>query len=147
MIDTGELQATLDRGLRPDGGSLVAIYVRPEVGVREELEEVQVTREEGVVGDRWAVAKPDTQITLINSEVLDRLAGGDRARWPLCGDQLVVDMDLSEANAPVGQQIRLGEAVLEFIAVPHTGCSKFAERYGADALAFIGASERAPLRL
>ena len=147
MADIAELQATLDHGFRSDGGSLVAIFVRPRAEAREELHEVRVTRADGVVGDRWSGDRVDTQITLINSSLLDRFAGHDRSHWQLCGDQLVVDMDLGEANAPVGQRIQLGDAVLEFTAAPHTGCSKFAARFGKEALAFISTPERAELRL
>ena len=146
MIEA-ELLTLLDRGLRADGGELVAIFVRPEVDQREERSTARVTRADGVVGDRWSTDRPDTQITLINSQVLDLVADGDRERWQWCGDQLVVDMDLSEANAPVGQKLKLGEAVLEFTAVPHTGCSKFATRYGNEAKAFIGEPARRQLRL
>ncbi|HUF47626.1 MAG TPA: hypothetical protein VMM93_07385 [Vicinamibacterales bacterium] len=64
------------------------------------------TSEVGLVGDMWHVrpssrsadgrAHPDMQINVMNGRVVELLAG-DRARWPLAGDQLFVDLDLSEA--------------------------------------------------
>lgn len=59
----------------------------------------------------------------------------------------MVNIDLSEANAPAGQEIRLDEAVLKFTSVPHTGCSKFAKRYGDEAIAFIRAPKSPSMRL
>jgi MOSC domain-containing protein YiiM len=50
---------------------------------------------------------------------------------------LVVDLDLSAANVPPGTRLALGEAVVEVTAQPHTGCDKFAARFGRDALKFV----------
>jgi MOSC domain-containing protein YiiM len=66
---------------------------------------------------------------------------------PLAGDNLVVDLDLSEANLPVGQRLKIGEVLMEITDLPHTGCSKFAERFGTDALRYINAAEYRSLRL
>ena len=48
-----------------------------------------------------------------------------------------LDMDLSGENLPPGTQIALGEAVVEVTAPPHTGCKKFAARFGVDAMVFV----------
>ena len=58
------------------------------------------------------------------------LLAQDRERWPLAGDQLYIDLDLSDDNLPPGSQIAIGTAILEVTAEPHTGCKKFASRYG-----------------
>src|SRR5204863_33919 len=63
------------------------------------------------------------------------------------GDQLFVDLDLSAANLPPGTRLALGTAVIEVTAEPHTGCSKFLERFGPDATMFVNASERRDLHL
>jgi MOSC domain-containing protein YiiM len=60
-----------------------------------------------------------------------------RERWPLAGDQLFVDFDLSLANLPAGTRLLVGGAVLEVSAKPHTGCSKFVSRFGVDAMKFV----------
>jgi MOSC domain-containing protein YiiM len=58
-------------------------------------------------------------------------------RWPLAGDQLYVDLDLSDANVPPGTRIAIGTAIVEASEVPHRGCKKFAARFGLDALRFV----------
>ena len=59
-----------------------------------------------------------------------------RERWALAGDQIYVDLDLSVENLPPGSRIQVGEAVIEISDTPHTGCDKFAGRFGAEALRF-----------
>ncbi len=55
----------------------------------------------------------------------------------LAGDNLIIDFDLSEASLPVGSQLAIGpEVIIEMSDLSHTGCSKFAGRYGQDARAF-----------
>jgi MOSC domain-containing protein YiiM len=71
----------------------------------------------------------------------------DRARWPLAGDQLLVDADLSMANLPPGTRIAVGEAVLEVSETPHTGCAKFSARFGSDALRWINSPVGRELRM
>ena len=45
-------------------------------------------------------------------------------------------MDLSIENLPAGTRLRLGDALIEVSATPHTGCAKFAARFGKEALRF-----------
>jgi MOSC domain-containing protein YiiM len=73
------------------------------------------------------------QVTLMNATVAELVAAG---RQPLheAGDNLLVDFDISVDNAPPGTRLRLGGVVLEVTEMPHTGCSKFAGRFGQDAL-------------
>jgi len=59
----------------------------------------------------------------------------------------VVDLDLSESNLPSGSRLVLGDAVLEITAAAHTGCAKFAARFGRDALRFVNSPEGRALRL
>jgi MOSC domain-containing protein YiiM len=73
------------------------------------------------------------------------VAGADRERWSLAGDQLIVDFDLSEANCPAGTQLAIGTAVIEVTTKPHNGCAKFADRYGIEAARWI--NSRKDLRL
>ena len=61
----------------------------------------------------------------------------DRSRWPLAGDQVYADLDLSVGNLPAGASLRIGGALVEVTERPHTGCSKFASRFGLDALRWI----------
>jgi MOSC domain-containing protein YiiM len=50
------------------------------------------------------------------------------------GDNLLVELDLSTANLPEGSRVRLGSALLEVTPLAHTGCVKFKQRAGDDAL-------------
>ncbi|MCB0043712.1 MAG: hypothetical protein KDE23_28690, partial [Caldilinea sp.] len=79
---------------------------------------------------------PEMQLNLMNSRVIAHIAQ-DPARRQLAGDQLFVDMDLSKTNLPAGTRLAIGTAVIEVTPVPHTGCAKFVERFGADAMKFV----------
>lgn len=153
-----ELTARLDY-LRqaPATRSPVAYIIRrPVTDQRELLETAQLTPAAGMVGDRWAktcshrqpdgTLNPDTQITLMSTRMLGLLTA-DHARWPLAGDNLLADLDLSDTNLPVGQRVRIGTAVLEITERPHTGCAKFSRRFGPEALKFVNSPEGKALRL
>ena len=139
-----------------DSGTLVQIIVRPDKELRELPQSCTVTPEAGIPADRWARycehklsdgrLNPETQITLMNSRSLG-LVAGDRERWPLAGDNLIVDLDLSESNIAPGQRLKIGEAILEITAKPHNGCAKFSKRFGAEALKFVNSPEGKKLRL
>lgn len=139
-----------------DAGKVIQIIVRPDRDLRELPGECELTPAEGMRGDRWVrhctrrlsdgTLNPDTQLTLMNVRLLELLTP-DTARWPLAGDNLLVDLDLSHANLPVGQRLRIGEAVVEITVEPHTGCAKFSKRFGPDALKFVNSTEGKALRL
>jgi MOSC domain-containing protein YiiM len=135
-------------GSPQDGGRLQAIVIRPGQNQRESREAGHLSPEGGMEGDRWASSKGDPrgQISLMNARLLKMIAR-EEERMPLAGDNLIVDLDLSEANIAPGQRLIVGEALLEVTDLPHTGCGKFAERFGADALRYINAAERRPLHL
>jgi hypothetical protein len=158
-LTTEEIEAELADVLASPGdhGKLHAIVIRPAGDQRELREAVYLSPEGGVEGDRWANVngKLDAdessdaraqQVSLMNARLL-RLISGEEDRMALAGDNLIVDFDLSEANLPVGQKLAVGEALLEVSDHPHTGCGKFSERFGPDAVRFINAKERRPLRL
>jgi MOSC domain-containing protein YiiM len=68
-------------------------------------------------------------------------------RWSLAGDQLLIDMDLSEESLPAGTQLAIGDAVIEITSEPHTGCAKFAARFGPDARRFVNSDAGKELKL
>jgi hypothetical protein len=123
-------------------GSLAMIVRRPRSGEREVLEAGELDVEHGLVGDRWALGKRRraNQLTLINSR-LAALVAQSRDRWPLAGDQLYVDFDLSLDHLPPGSRLRVGAAEIEVSPEPHTGCRLFRARYGDDALRFVNSPE------
>jgi hypothetical protein len=143
-----ELEAGLDliRQSPQDEGSLELIVRRLGTNSREVLEEGQLDLIVGLVGDDWRTrgssgtadgsAHPDMQLNLMNSRVIDLIAQ-DKDRWQLAGDQLFVDLDLSETNLRPGIRLAIGSAVIEVTAIPHTGCRKFMARFGANAMKFV----------
>src|SRR5262249_18713957 len=133
-LTLAELEGGLDhiRASPRDAGTLEMIVRRPRSGERQVLDVARLDPVEGLAGDRWAGKvphRPEQQLTLMNSRVIG-LVAQDRARWPLAGDQLYVDLDLSADNVPAGTQLAIGAAVVEVSAKPHLGCAKFRVRYG-----------------
>ena len=89
---------------------------------------------------------PDDQLTIMSTRVLAAIEP-DRARWPLAGDQLYVDLDLGAENLPPGTRLTIGGAIVEVSAKPHTGCAKFSARFGSDALRWINGPDGRELRM
>ena len=157
-LTSQELEAGLDhiRQSPADGGPLQMIVQRPAVEQRQVVGEGELDVEAGLIGDSWQSRgsprtpdggpNPAAQVTVINARLIALLARTED-RWPLAGDQLVIDIDLSEDNLPPGAQLAIGDAVLEISAKPHTGCAKFAQRFGRDALRFISTPTGQALRL
>ncbi len=120
-------------------GTVRLICVRPDDGVHVTPERVELTPDGGVEGDRWALGgrpHPETQVTLMNVRVTGLIAG-DGVPLHLPGDNFQVDLDLAEEALPAGTRLRLGSALLEVSTVPHTGCEKFRERFGREALVWV----------
>ena len=139
-----------------DEALIELIVIRPGTDQREVVTSARLTPEDGLVGDHWLVRgswkKPggaadlDAQLTLMSTRVLAAIEP-DPARWPIAGDQLYVDMDLSEANLPAGTRLAIGEAEVVVTELPHTGCVKFAARFGQDALRWISTREGRAMRM
>src|SRR5262249_44826870 len=89
---------------------------------------------------------PDKQLNVINCRLAELIAV-DRARRALAGDQLHLDLDLSQDNLPAGTRLALGSAVIEVMAPPHLGCHKFVARFGTDAMRFVNSPLGRQLRL
>jgi MOSC domain-containing protein YiiM len=146
----GILQSPKDRGV------LRAIVIRPETDARVSLQRCELSPEGGVHGDNWAKGcwmslpdgrpHPDVQVTILNARTIALIAQ-EEARWPLAGDNLFADLDLSTDNLPPGTRLSVGWALLEVTAVPHKGCRKFAERFGVDATRFVNSQDGLRLHL
>jgi hypothetical protein len=127
-------------------GKIELIVVRPDTNQRQIKQEAELDLHLGMIGDNWkdrgnrkcfnGAANPDMQITVMSSRVLDAIAA-TKNDWPLVGDQLIVDMDLSKENLPPCTQLQIGSAVIEVTAEPHLGCKKFQDRFGKAALEFV----------
>jgi MOSC domain-containing protein YiiM len=147
-LDTAALEnglAAIRRAPR-DVGTVELIVRRPTPEEREVVAQAQLDPAAGLVGDCWhqrgsratedGSAHPDMQLTMMSSRAAALIAR-TRERWPLAGDQLYVDLDLSAANLPPGTLLEVGTATIEITDQPHTGCGKFVRRFGVDAMRFV----------
>ena len=122
-------------GAPSDAGTVELVVCRPAVGERRVLDAAELEPGRGLVGDNYVergnprspdgLADPLAELNVMSSRALRAVAGADRDRWQLAGDQLIVDFDLSVDNLPPGTRLRVGTAVIEVTAKPHTGCAKF----------------------
>ena len=157
-LSLAELEAGLDhiRQSPKDEGRIKLIVRRPDVDLRETVQVAELDPQVGLVGDNWkkrgnkrtpdGSANINAQITIMNSRTIELLAQSEE-RWVLAGDQLFIDMDLSDSNIQPGTRLTIGSAVIVVTAQPHTGCDKFAARYGTDATKFVNSPEGKRLRL
>lgn len=156
-LDREQLEASVVHiRASPAEGTLELIVQRPAVDERVVLEEARLTREEGLEGDSWnqrgskrtddGSPHPDMQLNIMNSRILAAIAQTSD-RMALAGDQLIVDMDLSEANLPPWTKLAIGEAVIEITDQPHTGCAKFSQRFGVEAHRFVNSDVGKELKL
>src|SRR5229473_5593655 len=157
-LTTAELEAGLDeiRRAPSDEGALELIVRRPAVDEREVLDAGELSLEAGLVGDSWITRgssrtpdgspHPDMQLNIMNSRVT-ALVAQHKHRWQLAGDQLYLDMDLSEENLPAGTRLSLGSSVIEVSPQPHLGCKKFVSRFGLEAMQFVNSPLGRQLRL
>ncbi|MBI5363571.1 MAG: MOSC domain-containing protein [Planctomycetes bacterium] len=120
-----------------DAGRVELCVLRPARGERRIVETLALTPERGIEGDRWLVdphRREGNQVSLMNAHVLRAIAGDDAERMALAGDNLVVDLDLTEANLPPGTVLAVGECELEITPEPHRPCRLFEKRYGVTAV-------------
>ncbi len=139
-----------------DHGVVELIVRRPAVDEREELSLAELSLAEGIVGDNWkqrsskrtedGSAHPDMQLNVINARV-SALIAVDPLRRSLAGDQLHLDLDLSERNLPAGTRLQLGSAIIEITDQPHMGCAKFTQRFGLDAHRWVNSERGVELKL
>ena len=147
-LDTAELDAGLAHITQApaDGGELKLIVRRPAPFEREVLDVAELDTQVGVVGDSWkdrtsnrtedGSPHPDMQLNIMNARVIELIAQ-DPDRWQLAGDQLYVDMDLSDASLPAWTRLAIGSAIVQVTDQPHTGCASFVKRFGVDAARWI----------
>lgn len=157
-VTMDQLEAGLDyiRQSPRDIGIVRLIVKRPKVEERELSESCQLDTAVGLVGDNWQArgsrntpdgsAHPDAQLTIMNARAAQLIAQGIE-RWPLAGDQLYIDLDLSVENLPPGTRLTIGTAVVEISSLPHTGCNKFVTRFGSDAMKFVNSPTGRSLNL
>jgi MOSC domain-containing protein YiiM len=145
-------------GAPADEGTLELIVRRPAENERELLDAGELDRDVGLVGDMWSTRpsshtsdggpNPQAQLTVMNARAARLVAGdGGLERWAEAGDQLYVDLDISEANLPPGSRLTIGDTVIEVTADPHLGCGKFLKRFGVDAVKVFNSPDGRAARL
>jgi len=151
-LNENELKANMNYMLSApkQKGELKMIVRRPAENEREVLTKGRLSKKAGLEGDNWihrgssktedGSPHPEMQLNIMNARVIEKLAG-EKERWKLAGDQLFIDLDLSDGNLPPGSQLKIGAAIVEVTAIPHNGCKKFTQRYGLDAVKFVNSPE------
>ncbi len=90
-------------------GRVAMLVACPGAGQRVELDRARLTVAGGMPGDRHGEPS-DVQLTAMQFATSQLIANGQPLS--LFGDNLVLDLDLSEANMPAGTRVRIGEALL-----------------------------------
>lgn len=128
--------ATMPGGPK-DRGSVKLLVARGADGERSRPASAELNVEEGMTGDGWSRRLPRdlrAQITVMRYDVAELIANGQPLS--IFGDNVFVDLDLSEQNLPAGSRLRVGGCIVDVTAEPHRGCGKFGKRFGNDALRF-----------
>ncbi len=132
-----------------DDGSVRACVLRTGRGERALVQSITVSPTSGVHGDSWINhphSAPGNQVALINWHVIQSLAKGDAQRAAMSGDNLQVDLDLSEDNLPVGTRLFVGTAILRVSELDHRPCLAFFQRFGAAGAKKVARANRRGLR-
>lgn len=153
-----ELNAELPhiRNAPKDDGVIHKLCYRPGFRKREFVDEISLSVTDGVIGDRWkefgwlklpdGSADPRIQVCILPKRVLDSVWQEDHGvDYP--GDTMIVDMDMSEANLPIGTRLQVGSAIIEVSDVFNDACTKWSARYGKPSREWINLPENLPLRL
>lgn len=134
-----------------DRGRVVLMNGRGADEDRTRVPSSTLTPEAGLPEDRWAADRgpgeqrygsdyADMQLATMEVAVAELIANGQPLA--LFGDNLFLELDLSDANLPNGSRLRVGNALLEVTPFPHNGCRKFRDRFGAGALRFVAEQSR-----
>lgn len=140
----------------PKTGSAVELLcLRPDYGQRRFVDEVTVTRAQGIPGERWGTAPwlklpdgsghPGIQVSILPRRVLD-LVWRNRDSVIHPGDTFVCDLDMTEANLPTGTRLAVGTAVLRVSEVWNDACAKWKVRHGEAAFDWVRAHPALRLR-
>lgn len=125
-----------------DRGRVALLVCNGPGGLRATPERAYLTPEGGVPGDAWGRDEQpelEAQLAVMQLDVGETIANGQPL--PLFGDNLILELDLSDANLPPGSRVKAGGAILEVTPLPHTGCRKYRARFGDAALRFISRPE------
>ncbi len=157
-VSAADLHAALPHILAApkDAAPVLQLCFRPGYNQRQFPDHLTLTRAHGIPGERFSTAPwltlpdgtgdPRIQVSLLPRRVLD-LVWRDRETTPHPGDTIIADLDMSEANLPVGTRLAIGSAILRVSDVFNDGCVKWKARYGQAAKDWITAPGHPALRL
>ncbi len=156
FITEPELDAALPHILAApkDEGVINTICRRPGFKQREFPETLEVTPQDGVIGDRamthpWlkledGTANPSIQVCILPTRIYSAVCQRG-SEYP--GDTIIADLNMTEANLPAGSQIQIGSAIVEVSPEFNNGCVKWRARYGQASYDWINRPEHRALRL
>lgn len=138
-LSLSELESGFDKLADPPRGTgRVSLIIRRLAdGTRETPESASLTIAAGLRGDGWSRRPPrdlDAQLTVMRFDIARLIANGQPLT--LFGDNLLVDLDISQQNLPPGTHLQVGKCAVEVTSLAHNGCAKFKDRFGGDALRF-----------
>lgn len=156
-VTMAECDAALDHILAaPKEAEIELLNFRAGFGERDFRDHLDLTVEGGIVGERWGKmpwlklpdgsGDPRIQVSILQRRVLD-LCWRDRENVVHPGDTMIADMDLGEANLPVGTRLQAGTAVLEVSSKFNDACAKWKVRYGRESFDWINRPENVQHRL
>lgn len=157
-VTTAELAAALPYvcAAPKTATTIDSLCFRPARNQREFPAELQLSRAEGIRGERWLTEPwlrlpdgspdPNIQVSILPLRVLN-LVWTDRENTPHPGDTIIADLDTSLTNLPPGSLLQAGTAILRVSDEFNEGCVKWKVRYGQAAKDWITAPGHPQLRL
>lgn len=157
LATMAECDAALDNILAaPAEAAVETICFRPGFSQRDFRQELELSVEKGIVGERWlngawlkledGSPDPRIQVSILQRRVLD-LCWRDRDNVIYPGDTMIADMNLGEENLPVGQRIQAGTAILEVGSKFNDACAKWKVRHGRESFDWINKPDNIQHRL
>jgi hypothetical protein len=153
-----ELQAALPDVLAApkDNVPIEQLCLRPDFRKRKFVDEMQLTQEFGIPGERWNTepwlkledgrADPRIQVSILGTRVRD-LVWRDKVNGLHPGDSFMADMDFSYENMPDGTLLHIGNAVVRVSDKFNHACAKWQQNYGQDALRWVVKPDNRKYRL
>ena len=140
----------------PAEAAVEVLCRRPDFGERDFRDTLELRVATGIENERWTKhpwlkledgsPDPRIQVSILQKRVLD-LCWRDRENVVYPGDTMIADMNLGEANLPVGTRLQAGTAVLEVSDKFNDACAKWKKRHGRESFDWINRPENIQHRL
>ena len=128
-----------------DCGTISLLVERPDLNKRNIVTSTRLTHAGGMEGSGWELNPergPVDQICVMSTAAIRVITGSeDPEIWAEAGDQIFMDFELGDHHLQIGDFVQVGPkdrgVLLQVTPKAHTGCGKFARRYGSDALKVV----------